>query len=54
MHHPSLRTDPRAVKRPMSSSGIPPKSSAERSYERRVQLRRERLVAAWLRSLTSR
>jgi hypothetical protein len=33
---------------------LSPKSSAERSRERRAQLQRERLVSAWLRSLSVR
>jgi hypothetical protein len=54
MDHTPLRADPPVVERAAPAPAISPKSSAERSRERRVQLRRERLIAAWLRSLTSR
>jgi hypothetical protein len=52
--HPTQRADASLAKPTPPLRPLSPKSSAERSQERRAQLQRERLVSAWLRSLSVR
>lgn len=51
---PTVRTDAPSTKPPAPLRAMYRQSRAERLRERRAQLKRERLVAAWLRSLSNR
>ena len=53
MHH-TIHAETPMAKRVEPPPVLPSKSSADRSRERIADLRRERLVAAWLRSLSPR
>ena len=51
---PSEQASVRPLPRVQSQPSKPPKLTAARNADRRVEMRQERLVSAWLRSLATR
>jgi hypothetical protein len=52
--HATQHASTRTIERPAAPVSTPPKPSDRRSHDQQAVRKRERLVAAWLRSLSQR